>query len=715
MTAAAAVNTKSLSPTEWGDYEIAKRYRMIGNVMIFFFSFWALVFALGFDFMLPPNGPVWASLLVWLVSFLFGKLFEKMSIPSLLGMLISGIILKNLPGELVDAMPDSWAAQFRAFGLSLILMRSGLELDIPMVKKQGWIAARLTVCPGVCEAFTVSAMCMAIFDMPFPLALSCGFILAAVSPAVVVSGMFDLHKRGYGIAKGLPSLVVAAASFDDVVAISGFAMCIGVAIESDEHPLLAALHGPINLIGGCTLGYIGGHIAGCTRIWSTKRKRFGIVLSLGLFFMFAAASVHFNGGGAMAGLMTGIFASMCWQNGWCGDLSLGPSKSYHHDVENSIAKLWDIVAQPLLFGVIGASVDFGELDVSVLPNSIICILVAMCVRVPIAIFVTGGKNFTLTERAFIGLSWIPKATVQAALGSAPLDLIREKIDHDDPDFDKWEQWGKDILVTAVVSILLTAPIGLVCINKLGPRWLSQDAVQGDELEPSYHAVGYAKTDAISISEAWAINERNRRDDDNTIAVRKRTQLNRFFSTIVDHMSKVRKILDESNAEDNVDDDPDAARPLSEIESSTSSPFVPDTSQVKKSGLSDSQRAAVEEHLAVVDEGIASLMKILDENVEFIPTSELFVTTSENFKDVPTYREITEKLQDILNEEDGDENSSQSGRKTGRLGSFNLGSKARLPQRTIMARHSSRSFSGYKPSSQDIELFKREHKVPSQEI
>jgi NhaP-type Na+/H+ or K+/H+ antiporter len=712
----------SCNPREWTEYQTIKNLRVIGNVIIMFFAFWALVFALGFDFMLPPNGPMWATILIWSASFIFGKAFEKMSIPALLGMLISGILLKNLPDDPVSGLPDSWSAQFRAFGLSLILMRSGLELDIPMVKKQGWIAARLTVCPGVAEAFTVCGMCMYIFSMPFALALSCGFILAAVSPAVVVSGMFDLHKRGYGVAKGLPSLVVAAASFDDVVAISGFAMCIGVAIESDEDPILAAMHGPINLIGGCTLGYIGGHIAGCTKLWSTKRKRFSIVLALGLFFMFASASVHFNGGGAMAGLMTGIFASMCWQNGWCGELSSGPSKSFHHEVENSIARLWDIVAQPLLFGVIGASVDFRELDMSVLPNAITCVIVAMCVRVPIAFIVTGGKDFTVKERAFIGLSWIPKATVQAALGSAPLDLIREKIDHDDPDFEEWEKWGKEILVTAVVSILLTAPIGLVCISKLGPRWLHQDKVDSDELEPSHHAVAVMNDKTVDINESWAINERNRRDDDNVIAVRKRTQAIRFFSKLREQMVEIDKILARDNNRKTIDPNSTEDVLLSEIETSspTKSPLnsdLNDEEEVVKTGLSHASRKEIAKHMAILEEGIDSVMRVVEDNIEFVPTADLFLTPEGNYKDVPTYQEMTSRLHGILNDAQSDEfdgTPDASGvPRRGRMGSFNLGSKPNLPMaRGIQVQHSARSFSGYKATNQEIELFKQEHQSPS---
>jgi NhaP-type Na+/H+ or K+/H+ antiporter len=405
-----------------------------------------------------------------------------MGVPALLGMLLSGLMLKNLPGDPVQNFPDTWGTTLRALGLSLILMRSGLELDIPALKKQGWVAARLTVMPGVCEAFTIAGANAVIFGMPFALALAGGFVLAAVSPAVVVSGMFDLQSRGYGVAKGIPSLIVAAASFDDVVAISGFSMCIGVAVESGGDPILGAMHGPINVIGGLTLGYLGGHLCGCSRVWNTPGKRSAIMIATGLMFMFSAEKLAYTGGGAMAGLVTGVFASMAWQSGKMGILSSGPSARSHHEVEHSIAKLWNYIAQPILFGVIGVSVNFREIDADIIPLGIAVVCIGMCVRVPVAFFVTQGKGLTSIERAFIGLSWIPKATVQAALGSVPLDLIRTNLDEDDPDYDKYERWGSVILVTAVMSILVTAPIGLVAISVLGPRWLERRESEVDKLE-----------------------------------------------------------------------------------------------------------------------------------------------------------------------------------------------------------------------------------------
>ena len=113
-------------------------------------------------------------------------------------------------------------------GLCIIFMRGGLELDLELVKKAGAAALRLTVMPGVCEALMVAVFSMLIFGMHFMLGLSLGFILAAVSPAVVVGAMFDLKKKGYGVKQNIPTLVVAAASMDDVVAISGFATFVAI-------------------------------------------------------------------------------------------------------------------------------------------------------------------------------------------------------------------------------------------------------------------------------------------------------------------------------------------------------------------------------------------------------------------------------------------------------------------------------------------------------
>ena len=146
------------------------------------------------------------------------------------GRLLGGALARETRARVPRRGPDAHAykATIRAAGLGTIMTRSGLELDVGAIRRAGRVAARLTVLPGVSEALAVALFARWVFELPFVLALALGFILAAVSPAVVVVGLFDLHSRATWVAKGIPS-IVAAASMDDVVAMLGFSVCIGLA------------------------------------------------------------------------------------------------------------------------------------------------------------------------------------------------------------------------------------------------------------------------------------------------------------------------------------------------------------------------------------------------------------------------------------------------------------------------------------------------------
>ena len=462
-------------PDDWEVDTVHRLYSHASHVILGLFAWAACVFLFGFTWMLP-HGPLWACICLWFTSLFVGKIFERYGIPPLLGQLISGIVLKNLPGNPVEGLTEEWSGKIRAIGLCLILMRSGLEIDMEAVMKQGWVAARLTAMPGISEALAVALAAHLILDMPFTLAISLGFILAAVSPAVVVSGMFDLQKQGYGIDKGIPSLVVAAASCDDVVAISGFSMFIGMAIPTGEDPILAGFHGPINLAAGLIFGILGGLLCGCTKLWNKPYKRTYIILSIGLFYMMVAEHYHYGGGGALAGLVMAVVATHCWHTAYCGHWSLPANNDWNHEVEHDVAHLWGNLAQPLLFGSIGATIFIPDIiSGGYIGKAIAIICIGVAVRTPMAALSTVGRDFELKERTFIALSWIPKATVQAALASKPLEMVETYMDPDDKDYHKYEEWGKAVLATAVLSILITAPIGLVSIAKLGPAWLNYTA------------------------------------------------------------------------------------------------------------------------------------------------------------------------------------------------------------------------------------------------
>jgi hypothetical protein len=176
----------------------------------------------------------------------------------------------------------------------------------------------------------------------------------------------------------------------------------------------------------------------------------------------------------MASLALGISANKFWCTGKpIRKLSTGPSFDHAHGVETDLAVLWRVAFQPLLFGVIGAAVKFEDVTPSTIPKSIGLLLIGLSVRLPMAFFAVGGgkgsKQLAFIERLFIALAWVPKATVQAALASDPLDFILE---HDKS--DAYVKWGNDILTTAVFSIILTAPLGMIIIATLGPKWLTRD-------------------------------------------------------------------------------------------------------------------------------------------------------------------------------------------------------------------------------------------------
>jgi len=442
-------------------------------VVLAVIAYFALLFFLG-DVM-RPGETGFAAMLLWASAHGGAWLMDRVGLPPLMGMLFAGILLKNV--GLVDGFDPEWSKAVRSGGLAIILLRSGLELDWRAVKSVGWIAARLTACPGVSEALAAGLLAVPVLGVPVFMGLSLGFILAAVSPAVVVSGMFDLQKRGYGVDKGIPSLVVAAASLDDVLAITGFSLFSGLAVPDPGSALWKDIvHGPLAVALGLGTGLGMGLVASLTALWSTRLRRSLVLLAMGLGQMYALSRAHYAAGGAMGALFGGLVAMLLWQAGWPRRFSKGPRPAYPHEAEHDLALLWKTAAQPLLFSAIGAEVDFSVVSADVLGKAIGVIVLGVAVRLGVAYAVLfGGPEGGLArkERAFVALSWIPKATVQAALASTPLDMVTNTLSPADPDYARYVQYARDVLTTAVFSIILTAPVGLVIMNSLGPRWLAK--------------------------------------------------------------------------------------------------------------------------------------------------------------------------------------------------------------------------------------------------
>jgi len=221
-------------------------------------------------------------------------LISFLGLHPLLGQLLVGVALQNIPVPwLVRGLPIPWRAKIRQGALALIFLRSGLELDWRTFRRAGPAATRLLLIPGIVEALISGSVARAVFGMPWMLALALGFILKAVGPAIIIQLMFDLQKRGWGVDKGIPALVVAAASFDDLVAIFFYTLFINLAVKGpsaggggassggNTSLALDLASGPISIVAGLAGGVALGGVAAITRLWSSRRKRTAAVVVLG--------------------------------------------------------------------------------------------------------------------------------------------------------------------------------------------------------------------------------------------------------------------------------------------------------------------------------------------------------------------------------------------------------------------------------------------------
>merc|ERR1712004_50991 len=293
--------------------------------------------------------------------------------------------------------------------------------------------------PCFVEAIMVAILSNLVLGLPWTVGFMLGFVLAAVSPAVIIPSLMSLSQRGFGVAKGIPTLVIAACSADDVVAISGFGVFWGVLaqwIPNKEHR----------------------HV---------EFFRWLVLLGGGLIALFGAHLIHYDGAGGLATIILAFVAGMQWRKEGWGD---------HNPVMKTFKRMW-IILEPVIFALIGTEIQVHKIDFAVLGYSLIVLIGALVIRMIGTYFAVTCGTLTTKEKIFMAFAWLPKATVQAALGPIFLDnVLRFKESKFDQlgDRDVWISMGNDILTLAVLSILITAPLGAVSILALGPRLLERD-------------------------------------------------------------------------------------------------------------------------------------------------------------------------------------------------------------------------------------------------
>ncbi|WP_394857006.1 cation:proton antiporter [Clostridium paraputrificum] len=378
---------------------------------------------------------------------IFNKLFKSIKLPGLLGMLILGIIvgpnmLNLISNDILTISPD-----LRKIALIVILLRAGLGINRSTLKKVGKTALKMSFLPCVIEGLTIVFVSKYILNISFIEAGMLGFIIAAVSPAVVVPQMLELINKGKGRENGVPTIILAASSIDDVFAITIFSTFLGLYGGSNISISGKLLSIPISILLGGGIGIlIALLLIGIFKKFHLRdTEKTLIILASGMFL--TSLEDIFKNRVPIASLL-GVMV--------VGFILLDKYPKVANRISEKFNKVW-VFAEILLFVLVGAQVDVKVIVHSGLLGLLVLFigLVARSIGVYISLM---GSNLNFKEKIFCIISFMPKATVQAAMGAVPLASGVAS--------------GNLILAIAVLSIIVTAPLGAVGIKYYGDKWIS---------------------------------------------------------------------------------------------------------------------------------------------------------------------------------------------------------------------------------------------------
>ena len=384
---------------------------------------------------------------ILLLGLLIGWIFSKLKLPSLLGMVIVGIVLSPHALNLIDESILGISGELRQIALVIILTRAGLSLDVSDLKKVGRPAVLMCFVPACVEILGTVILAPMLLGVTMLEASIIGSVIAAVSPAVIVPRMIKLIDEGYGKAKSIPQLILAGASVDDVFVIVVFTAFTALA-STGEISVTSFIQIPISIVlvimlGGCVGIVLVAFFKKCHMRDSVK-----ILIILSISFLLLGVENRLQGYIPVSGLLAIMSMGIIIKQKY-GVLALRLSAKYN--------KLW-LGAEVFLFVLVGATVDLRYV-VSAGVSAVLLILGALLFRmtgVAISLLKTGLSK---RERLFCMVAYTPKATVQAAIGAIPLSMGLE--------------CGNIVLTVAVLSILITAPFGAICVDNLYKRLLEK--------------------------------------------------------------------------------------------------------------------------------------------------------------------------------------------------------------------------------------------------
>ena len=406
-----------------------------------------------------PEGPVFSLFVLLILAIIAGQCLKLINIPPMLGMLVVGIGLSNIPTvkewTVLDAQVSS---DLKNIALMLILMKGGLSLDIMDIKRVGFAVIRLAFLPCFVEATVFAIMSVLLLDLPWIWGFLLGFVIAAVTPAIIVPCLDELKKRKFKIEENnITTMLISASSFDDVLAISAYMVCLSSAFTTDKPLYLQILQGPLEIVLGIAVGVISGVV-----LWLVppansgkvdSRLRSLLLLSFGLCSVFGMSYIGFNGSGPLSVIVMCLTAV----KGWGEDTT----------VTGVVDCLW-VLGEPLLFGLVGRDIQFQFITPQIMWKSLIIIFVALFFRLITAFLAVSWTGLTVREKIFVSFSWIPKATVQAAIGSYALAVAVEKGEE-----EVAMGYSRTIVTVAVLIILVSAPLGSMLMYFTAPLLLDK--------------------------------------------------------------------------------------------------------------------------------------------------------------------------------------------------------------------------------------------------
>lgn len=392
--------------------------------------------------------------LIFLVGLSAASICRKIHLPRIIGMLVTGILLGPYVLDLLDSSILGISADLRQMALVIILIKAGLSLNLDDLKRIGRPAVLMAFLPALFEITAFVLFAPAILGINHVEAAIMGSVLGAVSPAVVVPRMVSLMEDGWGTKKGIPQLILAGASLDDVFVIVLFTTFLGMGQGNGIH-LMDFAQIPLSIVFGLLLGGAVGFLL--TWLFEHRyshqemiRNSTKVIIVLGVSFLLLATEDWLEGILPVSGLLAIMSMAMV--------IAMRSVPSVAQRLREKYGKLW-LAAELILFVMVGAAVDIRYTMEAGL-SAVLMILVGLAFRSVGVFLCLLGTPLNREERLYCVIAYLPKATVQAAIGSVPLSLGLP--------------CGRLVLSVAVLSILITAPLGAIGMDVSYSHLLEKD-------------------------------------------------------------------------------------------------------------------------------------------------------------------------------------------------------------------------------------------------